>query len=62
MTDAAGGVVVHELDLIGDVTMSVEERGAGRPVVLLHGFTGDASTMAMLAGPLAEYRLSLIHI
>lgn len=53
-------VRVHELALIGDVALRVEERGEGLPVVLLHGFTGDASTMAMLGGSLANSRRVLI--
>lgn len=55
--------VVHQLDLIGDVVLRVEDRaGAGdeAPIVLLHGFTGDASTMAMLAEPLAEERRVIV--
>lgn len=49
---------VHELDLTGDVHMVVEDHTAAhhpprRAVMLLHGFTGDASTMGMLADPLA---------
>ncbi len=41
------------LDLAGGVTLRVDVRGEGTPVLLLHGFTGDASTMEMLAEPLA---------
>ena len=48
------GSTVHVLDLTGDVTLRVEDRGVGSPVVLLHGFTGDASTMEMLAIALAD--------
>lgn len=36
------------------VRLRVDDRGSGPAVVLLHGFTGDASTMATLAGPLAR--------
>ncbi|MEM7142785.1 MAG: 2-succinyl-6-hydroxy-2,4-cyclohexadiene-1-carboxylate synthase [Actinomycetota bacterium] len=54
------GPIVHELDLIGDVTLVVEDRGAGRPVLLLHGFTGDASTLEMLAAPLASDRRVIV--
>ncbi|MDW3217221.1 MAG: 2-succinyl-6-hydroxy-2,4-cyclohexadiene-1-carboxylate synthase [Acidimicrobiales bacterium] len=53
-------VLVHELELIGDVSLRVEERGDGLPIVLLHGFTGDASTMGMLAEPLASSRRVLV--
>ncbi|MEZ5247317.1 MAG: 2-succinyl-6-hydroxy-2,4-cyclohexadiene-1-carboxylate synthase [Acidimicrobiales bacterium] len=38
----------HRFDLDGGVVMCVEVSGAGPPVVLLHGFTGDASTMGVL--------------
>jgi len=33
----------------GDVTLCVESAGEGEPVVMLHGFTGDASSMAPAA-------------
>ncbi len=52
--------VVHELDLIGDVTLRVEDRGQGSALVLLHGFTGDSSTMEMLAAPLAGDRRVIV--
>ena len=39
---------VHRITLAGGVEMRVEVSGDGAPVVLLHGFTGDASTMAVL--------------
>jgi len=37
-----------------DVVLHAQVSGSGPPLVLLHGFTGDASTMAGLAGPLSE--------
>ena len=42
---SAEGVVLHALD-----------EGAGRPVVLLHGFTGSVETMAGVAEQLAAWR------
>lgn len=44
---------VRHLDLEGGVRLRVEEHGAGPPIVLLHGFTGDASTMSVLTQRLA---------
>lgn len=38
----------HRLTLDHDVRLVVEVQGTGPPVVLLHGFTGDASTMGGL--------------
>jgi len=31
---------------INDITLHVEQSGAGRPLLLLHGFTGSAATWA----------------
>jgi len=43
---------VHLIEL-GDVEIQVEVEGAGPAIVLLHGFTGDASTMSDLTERLA---------
>lgn len=39
----------------GGVSLCVESRGRGQPVVMLHGFTGDAESMAPAAAPLATH-------
>lgn len=39
----------HTLELAGGVRLAVTTSGAGPAIVLLHGFTGDASTMDLLA-------------
>jgi len=49
-----------DVEVDHDVSLHVELRGEGRPVVLLHGFTGDASTMLGIARPLAESRLVIL--
>jgi 2-succinyl-6-hydroxy-2,4-cyclohexadiene-1-carboxylate synthase len=36
------------------VVLAVEERGAGEPIVILHGFTGCAESMSSVAAPLAQ--------
>jgi 2-succinyl-6-hydroxy-2,4-cyclohexadiene-1-carboxylate synthase len=33
---------------VNDITLNVEQSGAGRPLLLLHGFTGSAATWAPL--------------
>jgi 2-succinyl-6-hydroxy-2,4-cyclohexadiene-1-carboxylate synthase/o-succinylbenzoate synthase len=50
---ASAAIRTEVLDLDGGVTLVMEDRAAGSPIVLLHGFTGDASTMNALAEPLA---------
>lgn len=53
---------VHVVDVDG-VDIFVEDEGKGRPVVLLHGFTGCASTMADLGarlGPRRQLRIDLV--
>jgi len=49
-----------DVDVDKDVTLHVELLGEGRPVVVLHGFTGDASTMLELAQQLAVARHVII--
>jgi len=39
---------------VGGLELAVEERGVGEPVVILHGFTGCAASMACVAEPLAR--------
>jgi 2-succinyl-6-hydroxy-2,4-cyclohexadiene-1-carboxylate synthase len=39
---------------VGGLTLAVEERGAGEPIVVLHGFTGCADSMAGVTEPLAR--------
>jgi len=40
---------------INDITLNVELSGTGRPLLLLHGFTGSAATWAGLAARLAPH-------
>lgn len=42
--------------LVNDITLNVEASGAGRPLLLLHGFTGSAVAWAELAAQLAPHR------
>lgn len=53
---------VHRLDLREGVVLRIEDHGdPDDPVAMvLHGFTGDASTMAALAGPIAATRRVLV--
>jgi 2-succinyl-6-hydroxy-2,4-cyclohexadiene-1-carboxylate synthase len=37
---------------INDITLNVEQSGAGRPLLLLHGFTGSAASWSPLVGSL----------
>src|SRR5687768_8869044 len=40
---------------IGDVALVIDEAGAGgRPLLLVHGFTGSRADFDMALGPLAE--------
>ena len=48
---------VRRVELADGVELQVELAGDGPAVVLLHGFTGDASTMALLAERLADDHL-----
>lgn len=41
---------------IDDITLNVEQSGAGPALLLLHGFTGSAATWADLAARLAPHR------
>ncbi|MFT7611013.1 MAG: 3-oxoadipate enol-lactonase, partial [Candidatus Aldehydirespiratoraceae bacterium] len=53
--------VQRTLTLSGGVALNIEISGAsGKPIVLLHGFTGEASTMAVLAEPLAVDRTVIV--
>ncbi len=52
MTNGAGPDA-FDTEVDNDVVLHVEVSGSGQPLVLLHGFTGDISTMAGLAGPLS---------
>lgn len=53
--------VQQTLTLSNGVALNIEMSGpSGNPIVLLHGFTGDASTMAVLAGPLAVDRTVIV--
>ena len=45
--------------LINDLNMHVELAGLGHPLLLLHGFTGGATTWAALATQLSPYRRTL---
>jgi 2-succinyl-6-hydroxy-2,4-cyclohexadiene-1-carboxylate synthase len=40
---------------INDITLNVEQSGTGRPLLLLHGFTGSAATWAPLIGALPPH-------
>src|SRR3954452_5866396 len=40
---------------INDITLNVELSGVGRPLLLLHGFTGSAVTWASLIGSLSPH-------
>lgn len=44
---------------VGGLELAVEERGAGEPVVILHGFTGCAASMACVAERLAQHYRTL---
>jgi len=44
---------------VGDVGIGYNRQGAGPPLLLLHGFTGDADTMVGLATALAPHRTVL---
>lgn len=48
----------HRIDANG-VRLHVEERGAGTPVVLLHGFSGSARAMACIAEGLSDAHRTL---
>ncbi|MEQ8839902.1 MAG: 2-succinyl-6-hydroxy-2,4-cyclohexadiene-1-carboxylate synthase [Acidimicrobiales bacterium] len=50
----------RRLALADGVELRVELHGGGAPVVLLHGFTGDASTMDVLASRLAIDRRVIV--
>lgn len=39
---------------IGPLRLAVREAGAGRPLMLVHGFTGNSTDFADVMGPLAE--------
>src|SRR5438552_13373233 len=41
---------------VNDITLNVELRGAGRPLLLLHGFTGSVAAWAPLAARLTPHR------
>src|SRR5688500_20372666 len=40
---------------INGITLNVEQYGTGQPLLLLHGFTGSASTWAPLIGALPPH-------
>ncbi|MDQ2996203.1 MAG: 2-succinyl-6-hydroxy-2,4-cyclohexadiene-1-carboxylate synthase [Chloroflexota bacterium] len=40
---------------VNDITINVEQSGAGRPLLLLHGFTGSASTWTPMIGALRPH-------
>src|SRR5215213_8295518 len=40
---------------INDITLNVQQSGTGRPLLLLHGFTGSAATWMPLIGALAPH-------
>jgi 2-succinyl-6-hydroxy-2,4-cyclohexadiene-1-carboxylate synthase len=42
--------------LVNDIRLNVEVGGAGRPLLLLHGFTGSAAAWLALAARLAPHR------
>lgn len=50
---AAGASVLHRVDVGDGLALAVHERGAGPPVVVLHGFTGAAGSMRGVCDALA---------
>jgi 2-succinyl-6-hydroxy-2,4-cyclohexadiene-1-carboxylate synthase len=45
---------------INGITLNVEQSGAGRPLLLLHGFTGSAATWAPLIGALPPHFRTIV--
>lgn len=57
MTD----VRTHEVDA-GGVTLHVEERGRGHPLLVLHGFTGNTHSVAGICEALASTRRRVLAL
>src|SRR5262245_42343701 len=45
---------------VNDITLNVEQFGAGRPLLLLHGFTGSAATWLSLIGALPPHTGAIV--
>ena len=43
------------LQKVNGINLNVEQSGTGRPLLLLHGFTGSAATWAPLIGALSPH-------
>ena len=50
----------HRVVDAGDALIHVDARGAGEPIVLLHGFTGSALAMEPLTRLLVDDHLTIV--